>query len=42
MELFSEGIKKKKNYFKGILGIATFPFFPQILTNFPNTYLNAL
>ena len=27
MELFSEGIKKKKNYFKGILGIATFPFF---------------
>ena len=41
-QLFSEWSKKKKIYFKGILGIATFPFFPQTLTNFPNTYLNAL
>ena len=30
MELFSEGSKKKKIYFKGILGIATFSFFPNI------------
>ena len=29
MELFPEGSKKKKIYFKGILGMATFSFFPQ-------------